>query len=69
MGMPWIFLIELAAVVAAVDPGTGAGIDDAGTVGSMMIENTSESSIRPCLMLCQLAPPSVVFHGRCQVPA
>ena len=34
-----------------------------------MIEKTSESSINPCLMLCQFAPPSVVFHGKCQVPA
>ena len=37
--------------------------------GSRMIENTSESSIIPCLMLCQVLPPSVVFQGRCHVPA
>ena len=34
-----------------------------------MIENTSESSIMPLLMRFQVAPPSMVFHGRCQVPA
>src|ERR1017187_1216609 len=34
-----------------------------------MIENTSESTIRPCLMLCHVLPPSTVFQGRCHVPA
>src|SRR5580692_1259714 len=34
-----------------------------------MMENTSESSIMPLLMCCQVAPPSAVFHARCQVPA
>src|SRR5262245_42491664 len=34
-----------------------------------MIEKTSESSIMPFLIWCQLPPPSVVFHARCQVPA
>src|SRR6266576_2329839 len=41
----------------------------AGLVWSTMIENTSESSIMPLLMCCQLAPPSAVFHARCHVPA
>src|SRR5271156_467443 len=36
---------------------------------STMMENTSESSIMPLLMCSQLAPPSAVFHARCQVPA
>src|ERR1017187_2151733 len=34
-----------------------------------MTENTSESSIIPLLMCCQLTPPSEVFQARCQVPA
>src|SRR5271166_3260948 len=34
-----------------------------------MTENTSESSIIPLLMCCQLAPASDVFQARCQVPA
>src|SRR5208282_122490 len=34
-----------------------------------MTENTSESSIMPLLMCCQLTPPSEVFQARCQVPA
>src|SRR5271170_3812174 len=36
---------------------------------STMMENTSESSIMPLLICSQLAPPSAVFHARCQVPA
>ena len=40
-----------------------------GFLGSTMMLNMSESKAIPLLMLCQLAPPSVVFHGRCQVPA
>ena len=37
--------------------------------GSTRMEKMSESSIRPLEMECQVAPPSVVFHGKCGVPA
>src|SRR5215469_2433728 len=40
-----------------------------GLAGSTITENTSESSIMPLLMCCQVAPPSDVFQARCQVPA
>src|SRR5215831_15856508 len=40
-----------------------------GLAGSTMTEKTSESSIMPLLMCCQVAPPSEVFQARCQVPA
>src|SRR6185312_12648077 len=40
-----------------------------GCCGSMMSENTSESSITPFLIWCQLRPPSSVFQARCHVPA
>src|SRR5665213_1277768 len=33
-----------------------------------MMENTSESSMTPCLMFSQFLPPSAVFQGKCQVP-
>jgi len=35
---------------------------------STVIVNTSESSIIPVWINSQLAPPSLVFQGRCQVP-
>src|SRR5580704_5782011 len=40
-----------------------------GLLASTITENTSESSIMPLLMCSQFAPPSGVFHARCQVPA
>src|SRR5690348_12049227 len=34
-----------------------------------MIEKMSESSVTPLWIGCQFAPPSLVFHARCHVPA
>jgi hypothetical protein len=36
---------------------------------SKVMVMTSESLIIPAWMDFQVFPPSVVFHGRCQVPA
>jgi hypothetical protein len=40
-----------------------------GSRTSRVIVKTSESSIMPALITRQVLPESVVFQGRCQVPA